>query len=139
MQNLRERAEQDLGTTLEDPSQWGLPVELTGPGGIEYKTSANSPDPQNPLPLYGRVQHTTVRTNPETGEEMVTADPVIVLRRSSLSRIPLDGENWFIKFPKDPSLTADMANYALTPGRATEGGRSIGFIRLYPTKVVQSG
>ena len=139
MQNLRERAEQDLGITLEDPKQWGLPVELTGPGGIEIKTSANSPDPQNPLPLYGQVLYNTVRVNPETGEEMVTASPVIVLRRSSLSRVPLDGEKWFIKFPKDPSLTASLSNYALTPDRATEGGRSIGFIRLYPVKVVQSG
>jgi len=128
-----------LGITLEDPSQWGLPVELTGPEGIEIKTSANSPDPQNPLPLYGQVLYTTVRTNPETGEEMVTTEPVVVLRRSSLSSIPQDGEKWFIKFPKDPSLTAELSNYVLTPGRATEGGRSIGFIRLYPTKVVQSG
>ena len=137
MQNLRERAEQDLGTTLE--GQFGLPSELTGPDGIEYKTSANSPDPLNPLPLMAQVLYTTVRVSPETGEEMVTASPVIVLRRSSLSRVPQDGENWFIKFPKDPSLTAEMANYALTPDRATEGGRSLGFIRLYPTKVVQSG
>lgn len=137
MQNLRERAEQDLRITLE--GQFGLPVELTGPGGIEIKTSANSPDPQNPLDLMAQVLYTTVRVSPETGEEMVTADPVIVIRRSSLSRIPQDGEKWLIKFPKDPSLTAEMANYALTPGRATEGGRSNGFIRLYPTKVIQSG
>ena len=123
--------------TLE--GQFGLPVELTGPGGIEIKTSANSPDPLNPLDLMAQILYTTVRVSPETGEEMVTSEPVIVLRRSSLSHGPQDGEKWFIKFPKDPSLTADMANYALTPGRATEGGRSIGFIRLYPTKVIQSG
>lgn len=139
MDNLRERAEQDLGVALEDPNQFGLPVELTGPDGIEIKTSANSPDPENPLLLYGQVLYNTVRVNPATGEQMVTAMPVISLRRSSLSRIPLDGENWHIKFPKDPSLTAEMANYALTPGRASEGGQSIGFIRLYPTVVVQSG
>ena len=137
MDSLRERVESDLGTTLE--GEWGLPVELTGPDGKEYNTSANSPDPQNPLPLKGQVLYTTVRVNPETGEEMVTASPVIVLRRSSLSRVPKDDEKWFIKFPKDPSLTAELADFALTPDRATEGGRSIGFIRLYPTKVVQSG
>lgn len=136
MDNLRERAEQDLGTTLE--GQFGLPVELTGPDGIEYKTSANSPDPQNPLPLMGQVLYTTVRVSPETGEEVVTALPIIVLRRSSLARIPEDGEKWHVKFPKDLSLTATLANYVLTSSRATEGGRSIGFIRLYPTKAEQS-
>ncbi len=139
MDNLRERAEQDLGVTLEDSNQWGLPVELTGPDGIEIKTSANSPDPENPLLLYGQVLYNTVRVNPETGEQMVTPLPVIVLRRSSLSRVPQDGEKWHVKFPKDPSLTAELQDYALTPNLSTEGGRSIGFIRLYPTKVVQSG
>ena len=138
MDNLRERVEQDLGVTLEDPGQWGLPVELTGPDGIEIKTSANSPDPENPLLLYGQVLYNTVRTNAE-GEQVVTPLPVIVLRRSSLFRVPQDGEKWHIKFPKDPSLTAELSDYALTPDIASEGGRSIGFIRLYPTKVIQSG
>lgn len=139
MDNLRERVEEDLGVTLEDPKQWGLPVELTGPDGIEIKISANSPDPENPLLLYGQVLYNTVRVNPETGEQVVTALPVIVLRRSSLARIPQDGERWFIKFPKDPSLTAEFADYTLNADQATEGGRSIGFIRLYPKKAVQSG
>ncbi len=138
MDNLRERAEQDLGVVLEDPKQWGLPVELTGPDGIEIKTSANSPDPENPLLLYGQVLYNTVRQNAE-GEQVVTPLPVIVLRRSSLSRIPQDGERWFIKFPQDPSLTAEFADYTLNADQATEGGRSIGFIRLYPKKAVQSG
>ena len=139
MDSLRERAEQDLGVTLEDPKQWGLPVELTGPDGIEIKTSANSPDPENPLLLNGQVLYNTVRVNPETGEQMVTPLPVIVLRRSSLARIPQDGEKWHVKFPKDPSLTAEFEDYILSADSATEGGRSIGFIRLYPTKVEQSG
>jgi hypothetical protein len=136
--NLRERAESDLAITLEDPTQFGLPVELTGPDGKEYNTSANSPDPLNPLPLYGQVLYTTVRVSPETGEEMVTNAPVVVLRRSSLERIPQDGENWHIRFPKDPSLTGEFSDYVFTPDRASEGGRSIGFIRLYPSKVDQS-
>lgn len=137
MFNLREQMERDLGITLENGG-WGLPVELTGPDGIVLNTSQNSPDPQNPLPLMGQVLYTTVRVSPETGEEVVMNKPVVTLKRSSLARIPADGENWHIKFPTDPSLTAELKNFALTPGRANEGGRSIGFIRLYPTKVVQS-
>lgn len=136
MDSLRERVESDLAITLE--GQWGLPVELTDPDGKKITTSANSPDPLNPLPLRGQVLYTTVRVSTETGEEVITNAPVVTLRRSSLSRIPADGENWLVKFPKDPSLTADLENYALTPSRANEGGRSIGFIRLYPSKVIQS-
>ena len=137
MDNLRERAEQDLGTTLE--GQWGLPVELTGPGGIVYKTSANSPDPLNPLTLKGQVLYTTPKIDPNTGEEIVVNKPVITLRRSSLERIPQDGENWHVKAPRDPSLTADLQDYVFTPNSASQGGRSIGFIRLYPSKAVQRG
>jgi hypothetical protein len=134
--DMRAQIEKDLGVTLE--GDYGLPVELTGPDGEEITTSANSVDPQNPEPLYGQVLYTTTRMNPDTGEEMVVNEPVVVLRRSSLSRIPEPGENWFVRFPKDPDRTAELSDFAFTPDRAPEGGRSIGFIRLYPHKAEQS-
>jgi len=135
--SLREQMEKDLSVTLERPQDWGMPVELIGPDGKSYKTSANSPDPANPEPLYGQVHYTSTRFSPEAGEDIVENKPTIVLRRSSLERIPLDGEKWHVRFPKDPKLTAEMQDYVLSLDRATEGGRSIGFIRLYPTKAVQ--
>lgn len=134
--NLREQMERDLAVTLERPENWGLPVELTGPDGKEYKTSANSPDPQNPIPLYGQVHRNTVRFSPETGQPLVVGAPTVVLRISSLERVPADGENWLIRFPTEPSLTAEMKNFALTSDRATEIS-AIGFIRLYPVKAEQ--
>jgi hypothetical protein len=135
--SLREQMERDLAVTLERPEDWGMPVELIGPDGKEYKTSANSSDPENPDPLYGQVHYASTHFSPETGEDTVVNKPTVVLRRSSLERIPEDGENWHVRFPKDPSLTATMRDYVLTRDKATEGGRSIGFIRLYPTKAVQ--
>lgn len=137
--SLRERAEADLSVMLEDPSQWGMPVILTDPDGIEYKTSANSPDPQNPLALYGQVFKNTVRVNPENGEPMVTESPAVTLRLSSLDRVPAPGEKWFIEFPTEPSLTAEKQPYVLTDDRASERNSSLGFIVLHPTKVVQGG
>ena len=139
MGNLRERAEQDLGITLESPTQWGLPVELTGPDGKEYKTSANSPDPQDPQPLYGQVFLNTVRVNPETGEPLVVGSPAVTLRISSLERVPEPGERWLARFPTKPSLTADLQNYVLSADRAPDRNSSIGFIVLLPTKAMQSG
>jgi hypothetical protein len=134
--NLREQMEKDLSVTLE--GEWGLLVELVGPDGIEITTSANSPDPLSPLPLKGQVLYSTVRVSPETGEDMIINNPIVVLRRSSLSRIPQDGEKWLVRIPEDPSLSAALNSYVFTPERASEGGRSIGFIRLYPKKVNQS-
>lgn len=136
--NLRERAEQDLGTTLEDPKQWGLPVELTGPDGKIYKTSANSPDPLNPEPLYGQVLRNAVSESPDTGERLVIAKPVVTLRISSLERVPEPHEKWQIRFPTEPSLTAEKQDYSLDANRAPERNSSIGFIVFYPTKLKQS-
>ena len=137
MTNLRERAERDLGVTLEDPKQWGLPVELTGPDGKVYKTSANSPDPLNPLPLYGQVLRNTTRESLEGGELIVTASPAVSLRISSLVRVPMADEKWHIRFPTEPSLTAEKQDYVLSEGRAPERNSSLGFMVLYPTKAEQ--
>jgi hypothetical protein len=114
-----------------------MPVELTGPDGIVYKTSANSPDPQNPALLYGQVLRNTVVENLETGERLVTAKPAVSLRISSLERVPQPGEKWSIRFPTEPSLTAELQDYVLTAGRAPARNSSIGFLVLYPTKARQ--
>jgi hypothetical protein len=86
MRNLRERVEQDLGTTMESPNQWGLPVELTAPDGKVYKTSKNSPDPDNPLPLYGQVLRNTTRESLDGPGLVVTHSPAVSLRISSLDQ-----------------------------------------------------
>jgi hypothetical protein len=137
MRNLRERVELDLGTTMENPNQWGLPVELTAPDGKVYKTSKNSPDPQNPLPIYGQVLRNTTRESLDGPGLVVTHSPAVSLRITSLERVPKSNERWFIKFPTEPSLTAEMQNYALQAGRAPEVNSSIGHIVLYPTKADQ--
>lgn len=128
--NLREQVEKDLGASLE--GDWGLPVVLIDPDGGVYDKSANDPA----QPLVGRVVYNRTKLDPETGEQVVVPEPVITLRRTSLSRIPADGEKWVIKFPKDPSSSAPLVEYILI-GRPPEGGRAIGFIRLYPQKAVQ--
>jgi len=129
--NLRERVESDLSLSLE--GQWGLPVTLLSPDGVlqTLKKGATTP-------LLGQVLYDTLRINPETGEEMVVSVPVVALRRSSLDRIPLAGENWIVAIPEAPSLTATMRQYALSPTRPPEGGASVGFIRLYLQQLEES-
>ena len=122
--NLREQAESDLSFTLE--GAFGLPVTLIAPDGSIQDD------------LVGQVLYDTVRINPETGEEMVVNNPVVVLRRSSLDRIPLPGEKWIVKIPVDPSITATLEDFMIDETRPPEGGRSIGFIRLYLRRAQQS-
>jgi len=130
MTNLRELAESDLLDTLE--GDWGLPVELVSPDGVEYKTSANDPTKD----LVGQILYDTIVQNPDTGSEMVLHKPVVTLRRTSLARIPVSGELWWVRIPLTPSYTAQKVGFLLE--QATEDGGSIGFIRLYLQAAEQS-
>lgn len=129
--NLRELAESDLATSLE--GEYGLPVELTSPDGVIQTTKKDSSDL-----LQGQILYDTVLVDPATLEQMTVNLPIVSLRRSSLDRIPLAGETWHIKFPTAPSRTAAKMNFLMSADRAPGGGGSIGFIKIYVQKAVQS-
>ena len=119
-----------MGRTLE--GEYKLPVVLIDPDGVTHDTSLN-----DSLPLGGQVMFDSAVLNPDTGDVLVTANPVVTLRRSSLSRVPEAGETWVVKIPLSPVDGAAMNDFVIDPSRSIEGGRSIGFIRLYLRKAVQ--
>lgn len=129
--NLRIKAEQDLARTLE--GEFKVPVVLITPDGETIDTSEN-----DGLPLGGQVLSDSVTIDPETGEPIVVFDPIVVLRRSSLSRVPIPGETWFVKIPINPNDNTTLEDFVIDSDRSPEGGRSIGFIRLYLRRVAQS-
>ncbi len=128
--NLRERVELDLAHSLE--GAWGLPVTLISPDGVTIDTKNGTTDT-----LVGQVLYDTIRVNPETGEDVIVNNPIVVLRRSSLSRIPIAGERWVVKIPITPSEAADLVDFIIDPTKPPEGGNSIGFVRLYLRKAQQ--
>jgi hypothetical protein len=130
--NLRDLAERDLSVSLE--GDWGVPVALLSPQGVWQRTRAGSDDE----PLTGQVLYDTVRLNPETGERVVIPAPIVVLRRSSLTQVPVAGETWLVEAPIAPTAGAAVVQFVLSPTRPPEGGSSIGFIRLYLQAVEQS-
>lgn len=119
--NLREKAESLLSLSLEGP--FALPVYATGPDGVENQYS-------------GQILSDRVVMNPDTGEVMIVVNPVVVLRRSSLVRIPQDGEIWYFKIPLDPSRSGTLLNFIFDGSDSVRGGRSIGFIRI-PLKFIE--
>lgn len=129
--NLRRQVELDLSVSLE--GEWGLPVVLIQPDGTTIDTSLNSGET-----LVGQVLYDTVGVNPDTGDAIVISNPIVTLRRSSLSRIPISGEKWLVKIPADPSPEAVLEDYVLDPSRAIEGGRTFGFVRLYLRRAIQT-
>jgi hypothetical protein len=129
--SLREQVESDLAVSLE--GDWGLPVVLVEPDGTTISTSLNSGGI-----LMGQVLYDTVGVNPDTGDAMVISNPIVTLRRTSLSRVPISGEKWLVKIPANPSLTAPVEDYVIDPSRAIEGGRTFGFVRLYLRRAKQA-
>lgn len=121
--SLRERIERDLAVSLE--GRWGLPVVLTSPDGVRQDG------------LKGQILYGLNRLDPESANEVTVDVPVVVLRRSSLDRIPAAGERWVVEIPVSVTDPA-MKPWMLSADRPPEGGKSVGFIRLYLMDVEQS-
>lgn len=88
------------------------------------------------LELVGQIIYDTLVDNPETGQEIIVHKPVVTLRRTSLVRIPADGEKWYCEIPIEPKV--DAPKYPFIVERPTEDGGAIGFIRLYLVEAAQS-
>lgn len=90
------------------------------------------------MPLNGQVMYDTIEQDTDTGVDVIMHKPVVTLRRSSLVRIPVQTEKnqWLVSIPITPSQSATKQPYIMD--RPSEGGNSIGFIRLYLSQPVQS-
>jgi len=121
--NLRALAESHLAVTLE--GAWAIEVDLIGPDGKKQ------------LGLKAQVLYDRTEQNPATGQPVFVNEPVVVLRYSSLIVVPKSIEKWLIRMPVSPVEGAEKEDFVLDPSRTIEGGRSIGFIRIYPKKVRQ--
>ena len=131
MLNLRVRAANDAKRlNIRD---WGLLVELISPDGIKYNTDKESGEPLKAIQLlYDRT-----RIIPETGEDMIIPEPIVILSRLSLERIPAPGEKWTVRIQESP-INENFLDYAISPTRSPEGGKSLEIIRLYLQKLEQS-
>ena len=132
MSNLRALVVSDVKEL--NHNDWGMPIVLKDPDGNVYNTDNETGESLMAI----QVLYDYNKWNPDTGEDILVNEPVIVMSRKSLARIPLPGENWQVMFSLDPSDPDNLAeNYVIDGGRSPEGGQSLGFIRLYPHKVDQ--
>ncbi len=137
MGNLRNLAAADARElNIKD---YGMLVEFKGPEstGTTYNTDAITGEPLRAVQILSDYR----KFDPVAGEEITITEPIVVMARASLERIPLPGEKWFLRFPLDPDSDITPENgepYVLSNLRSPEGGRSLGLIRFYPTKAIQS-
>jgi hypothetical protein len=121
--NLRAQAEADLAVTLEDTGGFGLPIVLIDPDGATQEVT-------------GQVLYDSIETTAE-GLSIIVHRPVVTVRRSSLTRVPLptDSPRWACRVPTSPVDGAAMGTFLVE--RPEESGGSLGFVRLYLAKAEQ--
>jgi hypothetical protein len=130
--NVRTQAIQDLKKNNID--DFGLPIVLIDPDGVTYETDNETGQVlKSPQILYDQT-----KINPETGEEFIVKEPVITICKKSLSRVPVQGEKWGIRFPLDPLDPDTLTTFVITGDHAIEDGESLGFIQVFPQKAEQS-
>jgi hypothetical protein len=119
--NLRAISEAALATTLE--GLWSAQVTLIGPLGAKQV-------------VRGQVVHDTVKRDPATGAVIEVVKSAVSLRRSSLSPVPGDGENWAFFVPRD--ATDDSGTETMYMESAPVGGRTLGIIVFHLSNTRQS-
>lgn len=123
--NLRAQAEADLSVSLEDAvTGFGMPVELISPDGEKIQVN-------------GQVLYDSIETD-ASGLQIIVHKPVVTVRRSSLSRVPLatDSPRWACRIPTSPVPGADIDTFLVE--RPMETGGSLGFVRLYLARAEQA-
>ncbi len=120
--------EADLGVTIE--SDFASRVILIPPTGTPITTSLHGG------PLYGRFTRDFQDVTPE-GDVVTVFEPMLILRLSSLSRVPAPSENWAIRVERSPG-SGTYTTYKLGATRAPQTAQSIGFIRLPLQETEQS-
>jgi hypothetical protein len=118
--NMRLLTEQDLGLIMSD---WGVSITLYSPDGVEDQ-------------VRGLVFSDSSEFNPDTGQAVIAFRPHVVLRKSTMVRVPKAGESWIVKAPISPG--GDDEDFMLDPTYPPEGGDSAGYIKLFLRRAEQS-
>ena len=123
MTSVRSLAEQDLSQVIE--GEFAIPVALISPDGerIDKAVSGKA--------LGGRVLWSHKEISPETGEPYIVHSPVVMLRESSLPRVPKSGEAWGVIIPEKPQIGAPWKHYLTDEAGIVRPNRNMGTVTLF--------
>jgi len=110
---------------------FGLPIELTTPDGVEITTNEDGDV------LKGEVLYDREEIDPESGELKTVKEIMVSLRKTALSIVPKSGETWKVAIPLDPALPSILTTHLINSDKAPIDGDSIGFIKLFLKDVEQ--
>lgn len=120
------------GLKLSLEGNFGIHFELIAPDGTEIINNEVGET------LKGQIIYDSEEFDPDTGGIKIVKQTEITVRRTVLTRVPLAGEKWGIRYPLDPGAQATLTTQVLNTDKAPEGGQSVGFITLFPKQAEQS-
>lgn len=125
MTDMRAMQREDMKLVRDD---WWIPVRLTAPDKTVYSTASGTADQ-----LFGDVRAESKQSDPELGNVIILDKLVVTLRIDDLERVPVEGENWFIEFNGDLTKSGPInVKKTVTANDVSEGGKTMGYIKLYP-------
>jgi hypothetical protein len=116
--NLRKQIEADLSRTLENPNDFGLPVEIIYPDGAIQSN------------LTGKIVYGWKEIIPDTQQVIVNDAPIVTLRISSMDQEIKNGQKLAVRIPKTPDPDAVKITFSTQHGMI-EHSRSIGFVKIF--------
>jgi hypothetical protein len=122
--------ENDMADTIE--GDFGVPVWTIDPDGAKQEFSANDPEKK----LAAMFRYSKLDVNPETGSVVTVVNPFLVFRKSSLNRIPQDGEVWVANVLLPPKFTQTMT-FDMTVYPAS-GENDMGTIKMHLIETEQN-
>lgn len=124
MENLRESAAKRVSNHLSG-GRFSLPVELIDDEAVLYSVN-------------GSILYDTVGIDPDSGAEILIDNPVVVLSKQDLVRVPQQGEKWVVRIPTEPKVSGIKESFMLSPESPLAGGGSLDYITLFLKKLEQT-
>lgn len=132
-ENLLKESERCLGETLE--GAFSLPVRLIDPSGVTHIYAKNS----TTRLIRGQVVLDTLKRSDQVDTEyfgdIFVQTPSVTLRRSSLPRVPANGEFWVVQIPQSLDDNPEYESYMLESPKTDIN--FLGIITLYLKQLSQ--
>jgi hypothetical protein len=127
MSNNRDLLRKDMNAIRDD---WWIPIILISPDGVPYNKQVGTEND-----LLGGTRKDPKLFNDENGNPVTIKASTITILVADLERVPAQGEQWIVKYPKGLIASGELVTAAFTANNEEAGSDSLGYIKIFPQAV----
>lgn len=116
---------------------FGVPFRAVGPDGIWKEFDASYPIEDEVGLKTLQINYTSIRIDPNTGDDVVVANPFIAIHTECLAPFPEPGEGWIFELPESLEENAPLKMFAMSADRLLRED-VLGAVVIYLMEVKQS-